>query len=73
MEKAKNNKMHQILAKYNEKYNNDYLKNNMEESIEDQKKDMKNFSILREKMKNIFLQIFTVLLERALNRMDIIM
>lgn len=46
MEKAKNNKMHQILAKYNEKYNNDYLKNNMEESIEDQKERYKELSDL---------------------------
>ncbi len=46
MEKAKNNKMHQILAKYNEKYNNDYLKNNMEESIEDQKQRYKELSDL---------------------------
>lgn len=46
MNLAKNNKMHQILAKYNEKYNNDYLKNNMEESIEDQKQRYKELSDL---------------------------
>lgn len=42
MEKAKNNKMHQILAKYNEKY----IENNMTENINDQKERYKELSDL---------------------------
>lgn len=60
MEKAKNNKMHQILAKYNEKYNNDYLKNNMEESIEDQKKRYEElFDLARKDEKYLFANIYS--------------
>lgn len=56
MEKAKNNKMHQILAKYNEKY----LQKNMHESIEDQKERYKELSKLaREDEKYLFANIYS--------------
>lgn len=58
MEKAKNNKMHQILAKYNEKY----LKNNMEKSIEDQKERYRELSELaKEDEKYLFANIYSPL------------
>lgn len=58
MEKAKNNKMHQILAKYNEKY----LKNNMEKSIEDQKERYRELSELaKEDEKYLFSNIYSPL------------
>lgn len=58
MEKAKNNKMHQILAKYNEKY----LQKNMHESIEDQKERYKELSKLaREDEKYLFANIYSPL------------
>lgn len=58
MEKAKNNKMHQILAKYNEKY----LQKNMHESIEDQKERYRELSKLaREDEKYLFANIYSPL------------